>query len=410
MTTPANNSWDIKITEVAKRTYNPIRQVVDGMKVAPNPEKKVISLSIGDPTVFGNFKVHDSIEDSLIKAIKSSKANGYAPAHGFEYARQAIADKFSTETSPLTANDVIIGSGCSGALELVVSAMINHDQTLLIPRPGFSLYRTFAESKGFNVEEYDLLPEKQWEIDLEQLDKLITNKTGAVLINNPSNPCGSVFSKEHLIEILKVCEKHRVPIIADEIYCDMVFEGNQFYPIASLTSEVPVIAVGGIAKKYLVPGWRVGWAMVHDRNGLLEEVRKALISLSQLIIGSNTLIQAALPDILHNTPEEFYQDTIKALEHNVKISHEILSNIPGLHVIEPQGAMYMMVGIDTTKLNGISDDVQFTEKLMAEESVFCLPGKCFRYPNYFRVVITAPPEQLKEAYLRIEQFCKRYTK
>lgn len=405
----SNNAYKVNISEAAKRTCNPIREVVDGMKVEPCPEKPVISLSIGDPTIFGNFKVHDSIEESLVKHIKSGKSNGYAPAHGTVEARKAVAKKFSTPEAPLTENDVIIASGCSGALEIVINAMFDSHTKLLIPRPGFSLYRTFAESKGFIVEEYDLLPEKNWEIDLVQLESLIDENTGAVLINNPSNPCGSVFTKEHLLAIIELCKKHRLPIIADEIYGDMVFEGNTFYPIASLTQEVPVIAVGGIAKKYLVPGWRVGWVLIHCREGAFNELRQAMIKMTQLIIGANTLIQAALPDILLNTPKSFQTETIASLEHNVKISKSILSKIPGLQVVQPQGAMYIMVGIDMKKFPNLKDDVEFTEKLMCEESVFCLPGKCFRYPNFFRIVITAPPAQLEEAYLRVESFCKRHS-
>ncbi|KAJ9071444.1 hypothetical protein DSO57_1036794 [Entomophthora muscae] len=410
MSTTTDREWRVNISEVAKRTCNPIRQVVDCMKVEPCASKHVISLSIGDPTVFGNFNVHPSIQESLIKQIKSCKSNGYGPSHGLLEARKAIAKKFTIPEAPLNENDVIIASGCSGALDIVFNAMFDKKHTLLIPRPGFSLYRTMAEAKGFSFREYDLIPEKNWEIDLQQLESLIDETTGAILVNNPSNPCGSVYSKEHLLDIIALCEKYRLPIIADEIYCDMVFKGNTFYPMASLTQEVPIIAVGGIAKKYLVPGWRVGWALIHSRNGSLDKLRTAMISLSQLIIGANTLVQSALPDILLNTPESFYEETILQLEQNVKLSRDILSEIPGLHVVEPQGAMYMMVGVDIKMFKDIKNDVEFTEKLMCEESVFCLLGQCFQFPNYFRIVITAPSDQLQEAYVRIREFCARHTK
>jgi len=406
----SNSTFKINVSQCARQTCNPIREVVDGMKVEPCPTKPVISLSIGDPTIFGNFKVHKSIEETVIQCIKSGKSNGYGPAHGLLEARKAIAEKFSLTEAPLSASDVIIASGCSGALDIVVSSMFDSHHKLLIPRPGFSLYRTLAESKGFIVEEYNLLPEKNWEIDLVQLESLIDENTGAILINNPSNPCGSVFSKSHLLEIISLCKKYCLPIIADEIYDDMVFEGHTFYPMASLTSEVPVIAVGGIAKKYLVPGWRVGWILIHSRNGALDELKDAMIRQTQLIIGANTLIQAALPKILLETPTDFYKETIATLEHNVKLSKSILSKIPGLRVVEPQGAIYMMVGIEMGKFTSIKDDVEFTERLMCEESVFCLPGTCFRYPTFFRIVITAPPEQLEEAYHRLDTFCRRHGK
>lgn len=136
-----------------------------------------------------------------------------------------------------------------------------------------------------------------------------------MILCSPSNPCGSVYPKEHLQDILAIAAKHHLPIIADEIYCDLVFEGNTFYPMASLTKDVPILAVGGLAKKWLVPGWRVGWVLIHDRHGAFEsEVREGLLNLSQVILGPNSVLQAALDDILHNTPESFYLDTIKQLQ------------------------------------------------------------------------------------------------
>ena len=110
-------------------------------------------------------------------------------------------------------------------------------------------------------------PERQWEADIDHMEQLIDKDTVAIVIVNPSNPCGSVYSKQHLLDILAVAEKHRLPIIADEIYNDLVFKGQHTYPIASLSKNVPVLSCGGLAKKYLVPGWRVGWILIHDRNG-----------------------------------------------------------------------------------------------------------------------------------------------
>ncbi|CAG8593913.1 2511_t:CDS:2, partial [Racocetra persica] len=164
----------------------------------------------------------------------------------------------------------------------------------------------------------------------------------------------------------------------------------------------------GLAKRYLVPGWRVGWVFIYDQNGILDEIRDALFSLSNLILGANSLIQYSIPDIIFNTPNEFYEDTNNKLEHNASISADILSKIRGLHVIVPQGAMYMMVGINVEEFKDIKDDLEFTEKLLEEESVMCLPGRCFHYPNYIRIVIAPPPEKLKEAYGRISEFCIRH--
>ncbi|CAO3667082.1 unnamed protein product [Umbelopsis vinacea] len=402
------SAWNVPASKVAKNAHNPIRQIVDKLKINPNAQKDLISLALGDPTVFGNFNVDDSCNEAVMKHLHSFKANGYPPAHGTEQARHAVAEKFNHPDAPLTSRDVILANGCSGALDLAINALCSEGQNMLIPRPGFSLYDNLAVSRFIEPRFYNLVPERSWEADLEHLESLIDENTACILVNNPSNPCGSVYSEKHLKEILKLAEKHHVPIIADEIYCDLVFKGNTFYPMATLTKEVPILSVGGLAKKYLVPGWRVGWVTVHDRNGIFSEVHEGILSLSQLILGPCSIIQAALHDILHNTPEEFHKKTIEQLELNTRISTEGISKIPGLTAVIPQGAMYMMVGVNISEFKDIADDVDFTQKLVAEENVLCLPGQCFGYPNFFRIVITPPADRLEEAYSRMKDFCARH--
>ncbi|CAG8434523.1 5337_t:CDS:2 [Diversispora eburnea] len=351
---PSRTKWFVPGSIVSKRTVNPIREVVCNMKTVPNPDKEQISLALGDPTVFGNFKIPESCS---------------------EEARLAL--------------DVFLASGASDALNIAIGALCDEGQNILLPRPGFSLYTTLAKSKGIECRYYDLL-------------------AICILINNPSNPCGSNFSSQHLESILAVAEAYKLVIITDEIYEDMVFGDTKFYPLASLTKVVPILKISGLAKRFLVPGWRVGWIFVYDQNEILSEIRKSLFSLSNMILGANSLLQYSLPDIILNTPEEFFQETNKKLEFNAKLSVEALSSIPGLNVIIPQGAMYIMIGINIDELKDVKNDVEFSEKLLQEESVMVLPGECFHYPNYVRIVFTAPPEKLQEAYGRIKEFFVRH--
>ncbi|KAI7874697.1 tyrosine aminotransferase [Lichtheimia hyalospora FSU 10163] len=406
------SEWNIKASDISKRANNPIRQIVDKLKVDPNAQKSFISLSVGDPTVFGNFNVHDSANEAIKRQLDTFKHNGYPPAHGTVDARDAIARKHSIpEVAPLTPNDVLLANGCSGALDICINVLCNPGQNILLPRPGFSLYKSLAEIREVEVRFYDLVPENNWQVDLKHLESLVDDKTACILVNNPSNPCGSVYPKEHLEAILAIAAKHHLPIIADEIYCDLVYKGNTFYPMASLTKDVPILAVGGLAKKWLVPGWRIGWILVHDRHdAFAAEVRTGLLNLTQVILGPNSVVQGALDDILHRTPTSFYEETISQLEYNAKLGIDAVSKIDGLTPVTPQGAMYMMVGIDMDKFKDISSDVEFSQKLVAEENVLCLPGQCFDYPNFIRIVITPPAGSLKEAYERMADFCARHRK
>jgi tyrosine aminotransferase len=191
--------------------------------------------------------------------------------------------------------DIVIASGCSGAIDIALTGLLNPGDNILLPKPAFPLYQVICDAHKIQVKFYNLLPEKNWEADLAHLESLVDENTKAILVNNPSNPCGSVYSKEHLQQILAVADHHKLPVIADEIYGDMVFGNNMFFPMATLTKTVPVISVGGLAKKFLIPGWRVGWLMVHDRNNTLKDVRTAYFKLSQLILGASSLVMVRPP-------------------------------------------------------------------------------------------------------------------
>lgn len=191
------------------------------------------------------------------------------------------------------------------------------------------------------------------------------------------------------------------------LFFGKVFKGEEFHPLATLSANVPILSCSGLTKRFLVPGWRMGWILIHDRNSVFApEARAALQSLSQRIIGSNTLVQGALPDILRNTPQSFFDDTIGQVQRNAEIAYEKLKLCPGLRPIKPKGAMYMMVGIDMPRYPDFSTEFQFVERLVSEQSVFCLPGKCFEYPDYFRIVLTVPEEQLLVALDRILEYCQ----
>lgn len=402
--------WNVSASNYATNTFNPIRNIVENLQIVPNPEKPMIALSIGDPTVFGNLTPAKEITEAVVEAIRSGKYNGYGPSTGFVESREAVAKHCSVpDVAVLEAKDIILCSGCSCSIDLCITALCCPGQNILVPRPGFPLYKTLAEGLSIKTKYYNLLPEKNWEVDLEMLETLIDDETSAIVVNNPSNPCGSVFSKEHLTAILDVAARNKVPVIADEIYDHFVFSGEEYHPMASLTQEVPVLSCGGLTKRFLIPGWRMGWIAIYDRNGILDkEVRKGLQSLSQRIIGSNTLVQGALPTILSKTPKDFFSDTIKQIEENARLCYNNIRAVPGLRPVMPQGAMYMMVGVDMDSFPQFDNDLQFVEKMISEESVFCLPGKCFDYPNYVRIVLTVPEKQLQEACDRIAAFCMRH--
>lgn len=386
---------------------NPIRRIVDMLKIEPNPTKMLIPLTIGDPTLHGNYLAPDHVNVRISEALKSHKFNGYPHACGIKEARESVARTHSNAEHPVSHDDVILACGCSQAIDMAISVLADPGKhNILLPRPGFSLYSTLCNSKGIETRFYSLNPDKQWECDLDEMEALIDENTSAILINNPSNPCGSNFSRSHIEAILQVAERHQLPIIADEIYEKMVFGEATYTPFSEVSKNVPILHVGGLAKQYMVPGWRLGWIVLQDRHDQLAEVKKGLMDLSTLTLGPSSVIQSVVGDLLEKTDKSYYKAVNDQLAASADIIHHHLTGTHGLHVIEPQGAMYVMVGIDTEKID-VKDDVEFSQRLVKEESVFVLPGQVFQMPNYFRMVITSPEQVMTEACDRIRAFCER---
>lgn len=222
-------------------------------------------LQLGDPTAAGNMPPCPVAVEAVRNSVSSSSS--YVPACGTTEARKAIAE-YHSHYHPVEEKHVIVASGCSGALELALTALLNPNDILLVPAPGFSLYQVIAESHGAQVLHYRLLPDKQWQIDLDHVQELLEQHKGAIkgiVVNTPSNPTGAVYTEEHLQDVCRVCRDWQIPVISDEIYGELSFK--PFVSVARVASsfQVPVIVASGLGKQFLVPGWRLGWLCVYDK-------------------------------------------------------------------------------------------------------------------------------------------------
>lgn len=404
-----DSDWHIEISDFAKNTSNPVRKLIEQMKIEPNPQLPMIALSIGDPTVFSDIGKPDTVTNAIMHCINLKKNDGYTPSYGSETARAAVA-KYCSRPDNLVYkfSDILLTNGCSQAIDLCITVLANKGQNILIPKPGFSIYKTLCGTLGINVKYYNLLEESNWEVNLIELESLIDQNTVGILINNPSNPCGSVYSKAHLKKIISVAERYHLPIIADEVYGEMVFPGYEFYYMSELSESVPILSCNALSKRFILPGWRFGWIAIHDPKNYLHKVRMGFNDLTTRILGPNSLIQAALPEILANTSQSYYDGVMKTLSENADIVYEKLRQLPGLIPRKPSGAMYMMVGLDLKYFPGIKTDLDFVQMLIKENSVFCLPASIFECPNYIRIVITMQKEKIVEACDRIEDFVMRH--
>lgn len=404
----------MKVNPLVSKANNPIRSIVDDLVGKQNPAKDLISLAQGDPTAYGHLKPPEEAVAAVVRAFLSGNHNGYTASSGSAACRAAIAATHSCKNrTPLSRDDVFVTVGCSEALEHCITVLAVPGANVLLPRPGFPLYETLCQRHGVSFRFYDLLPETGWEVDLESVRRVYDDATAALLINNPSNPCGAVYSRDHLKDLVALAQTLELPLIADEVYAGMTF-GKPFIPVAEVAGKVPVLSVGALSKRWLVPGWRLGWLCVHEIGTTLHDsgVRTAINRLCQISLGPSTPLQAAVPQILALDDSIWLRNVLRKLMSAAAYSAKRVARIRGLTILSPpQGAMYVLVHIDRDAFLDCPSDLLFAEKLLEEESVLVLPGTCFRAPGFVRIVTTVPEPVLQAAWDRVESFCsRRYTR
>lgn len=295
----------------------------------------------------------------------------YTHSAGLPEARQALADHYKCKFE-----NVVITSGCSQAVVFGILASAAPGDNILIPKPGFPLYQCIADAYQIEVREYQIDLNVKPRVNLQHAESLIDEKTKAIIINNPSNPLGSNFSASHVQEIANFAERNDLIVIADEIYHQVVFQGKHH---SFAQTQAKCFVLGGLAKAYCVPGWRVGWILGYR---LPQDIQESVLKLSQLIIGANTLAQSIIKVALE-TPVD-----ISLYKRNAIVAAQIL-NLPA-----PEAAMYLWIPA--------KNDVVIFKRALQEENLMVLPGSCFSAPGYIRLALCQPTPLIKEACHRLK--------
>ncbi|KAM0792963.1 hypothetical protein ACM66B_002721 [Microbotryomycetes sp. NB124-2] len=454
-----SRTWQpVKMSSKVEKIKNPIRQLLAGIDLSSAPgqgDKPLINLGLGDPSTFGNLLPPAQAIAAIQDSLHSGKANGYPESVGYADARQAIAAYFTDDLNfKPTKADVILSHGASGALEMALTTLADPDCNILLPKPLFTAYEAMVATIECEIRYYDLLPHQGWQIDLESVESLVDDKTALLLINNPSNPCGSNWSESHLRDIASLCHRLCLPVVSDEVYAGFAwsvsnpdptrpptlptrvvtqgkFNRGCFTPFTSVCDDLPVLTVGALSKRWLAPGWRLGWIMIHDPQSRMSSIRDGLNRCAFRIQGPSSTVQRALPNLFKLTPEKFFVDTLETLQHVGRQLFERLKRIKGLEPHLSDGAIYLLCGglrnFDVSDYvqrreqasvskqedeneDGDEDELDkaFITALHKEENVFILPGAAFRLQGGFvRFVTTVPIEVLMQACDRLEAFCER---
>ncbi|KAM5578188.1 nicotianamine aminotransferase 1 [Rosa sericea] len=413
------NKWNFQGNGELKLAPTPrIRGVLSMImqNLNKDDQRTTIPLGIGDPSAFPCFRTSISAEDAIVESVRSGKFNCYSPSVGILPARRAIADYLSNDLPyKLSPDDVYVTIGCTHAIEMVLTAisLSSPVANILLPRPGFTFYDTRAACSNLEVRLYDLLPEKGWEVDLEALEALADEYTVAMVIINPGNPCGSVYTSQHLKKIAETARKLGILVIADEVYNHLTFGSTPFVPMGTFGSIVPVLTLGSISKRWIVPGWRLGWIATCDPNAILQNsgIIKSITGCLEVSSDAPTFIQAAIPQIIENTKEDFFLKIVEMLRGAADICFDKLDEIPCITCpSKPEGSMFVMVKLNLSLFDDISDDVEFSLKLAKEESVIVLPGVTVGLKNWLRITFACDHSILEDGLGRIKGFCERHAK
>ncbi|XP_048127033.1 probable aminotransferase TAT2 [Rhodamnia argentea] len=387
-------------------------QLMDNLN--KDDDRVVVPLGHGDPSHFPCFRTTPVAEDAIVDAVRSAKFNCYGPTVGILPARRAVADYLSRDLPyKLSPDDVHLTLGCKQAIEAALTVLACPGANILLPRPGFPCYDALAAYSHLETRYFDLLPDKGWEVDLKGVEDLADESTVAMVVINPGNPCGSVFSYQHLKKVAETARKLGIMVIADEVYGHLAFGDTPFVPMGVFGSIAPVLTLGSISKSWIVPGWRLGWLVTNDPNGFLKDtgVLKSLKGFLDISSDPPTFIQGAVPHILEKTNDDFFSKVIRILREAADICDEKIQEIPCITCPEkPEGGMFVMVKLNLSLLEGIKDDLEFCIKLAKEESVIVLPGIVVGMKNWLRITFAIDPSSLKDGLGRIKAFYERHAK
>lgn len=376
--------------------------------------RPAISFGFGDPSCFECFRTTPIAEDAIVEAVRSAKFNSYAPTGGILPARRAVADYLSRDLPyRLSPDDVYLTLGCNQAAEITIKVLARPGANILLPRPGYPDVETYAIFNNLEIRQFDLLPERGWEVDLDAVEAISDENTIAMVIINPGNPSGSVYTYNHLNKIAETARKLGILVIADEVYGHLVYGSSPFVPMSLFATIVPVFTLGSVSKRWMIPGWGLGWLVTCDPSGLLRKDEIAE-SINKLLVYSPfppTLIQGAIPQILEKTTQDFFSKTTNILRKNLDICYDKLKEIPCIMIPQkPEGAFFAMVKLNLLLLEDIEDDMEFCLKLAKEESLIILPGVTVGLKNWLRVTFAVEYSSLEDGLGRLKSFCQRHAK
>ena len=367
--------------------------------------RKVYHLNIGDPVKY-DFKTPKYISQALASATHKGQ-NFYVDSLGVYELREEIS-KYENHKNKLTitADDVLITSGVTEGIFFVFAGLIEKNNEILIPGPSYPVYINYAKFFDGIPVEYELDESNDWDPNIDDLRKKVTDKTQAILLASPNNPTGVVYSSKKIKEIIDIAGEYDLPVISDEIYDQIIYE-KEFTCPASLSKDVPIIGMNGFSKAHLATGWRIGYLYYHDPEGKLNELKEGLERMARARLCANSIAQFAAIEALKN-PGTHTDEMVKKLRERRDYSHKRLRQIEGISCIKSEGAFYLFPKIDFNEYTKWKNDKEFIIDLVRKTGICGVYGSGFGTYGKDHIRLTFLPDLkiLETVYNLLEDFLK----
>lgn len=369
---------------------------------------QILKLNIGNPAAFG-FNAPDEILHDVIHNL--SAAQGYCDSKGLFSARKAIMQECQRlDIRNIEIDDIYLGNGVSELITMAMQALLNNGDEVLVPAPDYPLWTAAVSLSGGTAIHYVCDEQADWFPDVADIESKINSNTRALVIINPNNPTGAVYSKDILLQLIELCRKHELILFADEIYSKIIYDDAVHIPVASLCDDVFIVSFNGLSKSYRLAGFRSGWMILSGPKGHASSYIEGLEILTNMRLCANVPAQFAVQTALGGY--QSINDLVLPggrLKQQRDIAWELLTQIPGVSCVKPRGAIYMFPKLDPS-IYKIDDDVALIMDILEQEQILLVQGSAFNIEDtqHLRLVFLPRVDELEPAAAGIARVLEKY--
>ena len=397
-----------KSAKLANVLYDIRGPIMDAAKQMEEEGQKIIKLNLGNLAVFG-FDAPEEIQQDMIRNLPNSA--GYSDSKGIFAARKAVMHETQKQgIAAVTLDDIYLGNGASELITMATNALLDNGDELLLPMPDYPLWTAATSLSGGTPVHYLCDESNGWMPNIKDIRAKITPRTKGIVVINPNNPTGVLYSDALLMEIVDIAREHGLVILADEVYDKVLYDGAKHTALASLSTDVLTLTFNSLSKSYRSCGYRAGWMVVSGDKTLAGDYIEGLNMLSNMKLCSNVPGQWAIQTALGGY-QSINDLTCEGgrLRRQRDLAYELITAIPGVSCVKPQAALYMFPRLDPA-VYPIADDRQFFLELLKQTRVMLVQGTGFNWhaPDHFRIVFLPHEDDLREAVGRIAKFLESY--